>query len=161
METKHINGMQSAGRFCLSEDDCIAQGIHFGNYERGVADAIKACQQISATALAEVADLKAYTDAMAVIDAHRPVPADDSPRCTRLQRDLDDLQKRHNHLIADMRAIARQDTWCGLRMHDIAQAAVVRIDNFQMGLTPSAGQSCNCWSPAVMAPATEREGRES
>ena len=32
----------NVGRFCLSEDDCIAQGIDFSAYERGVADAAEA-----------------------------------------------------------------------------------------------------------------------
>ena len=32
----------NVGRFCLSEDDCIAEGLHFGSYERGVADAAAA-----------------------------------------------------------------------------------------------------------------------
>lgn len=34
-----------AGRFCMSEGDCIAAGINFAAYERGVADAIRACEQ--------------------------------------------------------------------------------------------------------------------
>lgn len=32
----------NVGRWCLGEDDCIAQGIDFPAYERGVADAAKA-----------------------------------------------------------------------------------------------------------------------
>lgn len=32
----------NVGRYCLSEDDCIAEGLHFGAYERGVEDAAKA-----------------------------------------------------------------------------------------------------------------------
>lgn len=32
----------NVGRFCLSEDDCIEQGIPFYAYERGVADAAEA-----------------------------------------------------------------------------------------------------------------------
>jgi len=32
----------NVGRYCLSEDDCIADGINFAAYERGVADAAAA-----------------------------------------------------------------------------------------------------------------------
>jgi hypothetical protein len=32
----------NVGRWCLSEDDCIAQGIDFAAYERGVSDAAQA-----------------------------------------------------------------------------------------------------------------------
>lgn len=32
----------NVGRWCLSEDECIAAGIDFAAYERGVADAAKA-----------------------------------------------------------------------------------------------------------------------
>jgi hypothetical protein len=32
----------NVGRFCLSEDECIAQGINFTGYERGVSDAAQA-----------------------------------------------------------------------------------------------------------------------
>jgi hypothetical protein len=32
----------NVGRWCLSEDECIAQGIDFAAYERGVADAAAA-----------------------------------------------------------------------------------------------------------------------
>lgn len=35
----------NVGRWCLSEDECIAQGIDFAAYERGVADAAKAFGQ--------------------------------------------------------------------------------------------------------------------
>ena len=36
----------NAGRYCKSEDDCIAAGIRFGDYEKGVNDAIRACEHI-------------------------------------------------------------------------------------------------------------------
>jgi hypothetical protein len=32
----------NVGSFCLSEDECIAQGINFAAYERGVSDAADA-----------------------------------------------------------------------------------------------------------------------
>lgn len=32
----------NVGRWCLSEDDCIAAGINFAGYERGVSDAAEA-----------------------------------------------------------------------------------------------------------------------
>lgn len=35
-----------AGRYCKSEDDCIAAGIRFGDYEKGANDAIAACERI-------------------------------------------------------------------------------------------------------------------
>jgi hypothetical protein len=40
-----------AGRDCMSEDACIAAGINFAAYERGVADAIEACERITALAI--------------------------------------------------------------------------------------------------------------
>ena len=38
----------NVGRWCLSEDECIAQGIDFAAYERGVADAAKAFRRNAA-----------------------------------------------------------------------------------------------------------------
>ena len=32
----------NVGRYCLSEDDCIAEGLNFAAYERGIADAAAA-----------------------------------------------------------------------------------------------------------------------
>jgi hypothetical protein len=32
----------NVGRYCLSEDECIADGIDFAAYERGIADAAAA-----------------------------------------------------------------------------------------------------------------------
>jgi hypothetical protein len=46
----------NVGFFCLSEDDCIEQGISFAAYERGVADAAEA---FSATPENEVGPLRA------------------------------------------------------------------------------------------------------
>lgn len=36
----------NAGRYCKSEHDCIEAGIRFGDYEKGVNDAIRACEHI-------------------------------------------------------------------------------------------------------------------
>jgi hypothetical protein len=36
----------NAGAYCRSEDRCIAEGIRFRDYEKGVADAIEACEVI-------------------------------------------------------------------------------------------------------------------
>lgn len=46
----------NAGADCMGEEDCRAEGIHFGDYERGVADAIEACGNIVRKALAQQAE---------------------------------------------------------------------------------------------------------
>lgn len=48
-----------AARFCLSKDDCIAQGIDFSSYEKGMADAIAACQRLQSEAVKPAANSKA------------------------------------------------------------------------------------------------------
>jgi hypothetical protein len=45
-----------AGADCMGEEDCRADGIRFGDYERGVADAIEACGNIVRKALAQQAE---------------------------------------------------------------------------------------------------------
>lgn len=45
--------LANVGGECMSEDECIAKGIRFGDYERGVSDAIEACERRLATAQAE------------------------------------------------------------------------------------------------------------
>jgi hypothetical protein len=45
----------NVGRWCLSEDECIVEGIDFAAYERGIADAAKAFGQNAALAAAAVA----------------------------------------------------------------------------------------------------------
>lgn len=37
----------AAGHECMSEDECIAAGVNFAGYERGVADAIDACEKLA------------------------------------------------------------------------------------------------------------------
>jgi hypothetical protein len=38
------NKLRSVGGYCLSEDDCIAEGIDFPSYERAINDVIKAME---------------------------------------------------------------------------------------------------------------------
>lgn len=45
LEDKVAEATRSVGRYCLSEDDCIANGINFAAYERGVNDAASAIER--------------------------------------------------------------------------------------------------------------------
>ncbi len=53
------NRFAEAASACLSEADCIAQGLDFSAYAKGVADAIAACEQLVSQAHQPASNAKA------------------------------------------------------------------------------------------------------
>lgn len=69
----------NVGHWCLSEDECIAEGINFAAYERGVADAAKAFRQNAAPTAQSADALDAARKALTKLDSLRgPFPPSDA-----------------------------------------------------------------------------------